>query len=135
MRTDRASGSEVPSSPSSWLATPVLTNTYHAAEDRALFADALAKRVATMAAASGSVADPNAHGQRLAALVLPDVIECRPDLPMGFSFASQNGRHPAGDTTAVVETVLMGAVTRRTAAAAFQLSEAFPYIARPATAV
>ena len=76
---------------------PVLCNTYHAAslvEDRALFTDVFA----STAAASGHIANPDAHAQRLPALLLPDVIEYRLDLPVGFNLASRNGRHPIDDT-------------------------------------
>ena len=113
---------------------PRSSELYHAAtpgQDTALFSDALAERVARLARTSGSVADPTAHGRRLAAFLLPDAIAYRPDLPVGFSFASQNGRHPSEDVGAVVDTILAGSVVRRTAFPTFALTDAFPYFPRP----
>ena len=94
---------------------PVLSRMFHAAspdQDRFLFSDAFAERMAVVAAAEGSIADPEAHGRRLASLLLPDVISYRPDFPTGFTFAGRNGRHPADDTAAIVRTVLNGVVTQ-----------------------
>ena len=112
---------------------PVLSLAYHAAtpvQDRALFAGSLAKRIAAMAAASGTVANPGEHAQRIATRLLPDVIEFRPDSPVGFNFASQNGRHPADDTASVVATVLTGAPARQDRSTPFKLTETFPYFRR-----
>ncbi len=114
---------------------PVLSKMYHAAspdQDRVLFADLFAERLAAMAAAGGSTADPDSHGRRLAALLLPDVISYRPELPAGFTFAYRNGRHPVDDTAAIVRTVLKGAVTQPVAAMPFRLCEEFPYFLPPA---
>jgi hypothetical protein len=110
---------------------PVLRAAYHTAspaEDVALFSGAFQKRLAAMAASDGVVADPEAHARRLAARLLPDVLVYRPDLPAGFSFASQNGRHPGDDAAAVAATVLTGAVTARASAAPrFRMTDSFPY--------
>ena len=114
---------------------PVLSKIYHAAspdQDRVLFSDAFAERMAVVAAAEGSIADPDAHGRRLATLLLPDVISYRPELPTGFTFADRNGRHPADDTAAIVRTVLTGAVTLPVAAMPFRLCDEFPYFLSPA---
>ncbi len=109
---------------------PALSDTYHGtspAEDAALFTGALQKRLAAMAL-SGGVADPDAHARRLAARLLPDVIPYRRDAPVGFSFASQNGRHPSDDVDAVTATLLRGAVVPRKAAPPrFRLTSDFPY--------
>jgi hypothetical protein len=113
---------------------PALSNAYHTAspsEDRALFTEAVAKRIAVMAAADGNVANPHAHARRLAARVLPDVIEFCPDLPVGFNFASQNGRHPADNAGAVAVTVLTGAVASPVIATPFGLTTKFPYFSQP----
>lgn len=115
---------------------PTLSRIYHAtspSEDRALFIDALAGRIATIAAANG-VASPKAHAARLAARLLPDVIHYWPDLPVGFNFAHQNGRHPADDATAVVNTILTGAVCTRTTARRVQLTQTFPFFPMPTVA-
>lgn len=109
---------------------PSLSDLYHGsspADDRALFGDALADCIATLAASHGIVADPEAHALRLVDHILPDVIEYRTDAPVGFSFASRNGRHPADDAAAVAMTMLAGAAVPRRAPAPFSVTKAFPY--------
>ena len=111
---------------------PLLSGTHHAtspAQDAVLLTGPLAEHVAIMAATRASVAHPDAYGRRLAARLLPNVISYCPKLPVGFTFAAQNGRHPADDTAAVVETVLTGAVARGKPATPFRLAETFPYFA------
>jgi hypothetical protein len=114
---------------------PQLSKTYHSAspaQDRTLFSGRFAELIAAMAEANGNAADPHAHGRRLAAYLLPDVIRYRPEFPVGFTFASQNGRHPADPTSAVVNAVLTGAAAVRPASIRFQLCEEFPYFLRSA---
>lgn len=115
---------------------PAMSQRYHAAspaEDRGLFTEALAGRISA-AAIGGGVADPGLHARRLVICLLPDVIRYRPDLPVGFSFASQNGRHPADDAMAVVETVLTGAVAPRAKSNRVRLTGGFPYFPQPIAA-
>jgi hypothetical protein len=112
---------------------PMLSGRYHAAsptDDRMLFSDAIASRVRRLAAARG-VHGSDARVARLVERLLPDVIRYHPDLPVGFSFAGQNGRHPADDAAAVVETILTGTVASRTAARQAGLTGSFPYFAQP----
>lgn len=107
-----------------------LCRLYHAAspsDDRALLTDAVVARIATMAAASGVAADPALHARRLATRILPDTLHYHPDLPVGFSFACQNGRHPADNVEAVTVTVLTGAATPRLSSTPFPLKSTFPY--------
>lgn len=99
-------------------------------DDRALLTGLVTERIETIAAANG-VANPAVHAGRLAARLLPDVINYRSDLPVGFSFAGQNGRHPGDDTAAVVETVLTGAVAEKVASTRVQLTDIFPYFPQP----
>jgi hypothetical protein len=99
--------------------------------DRLLLRNDLANRLAAIAASDDTVANPNAHGQRLAALLLPDVIKYRPELPVGFTFASQNGRHPSDNTAPVVATILRCAHSICSAPNSFQALETFPYFRQP----
>ncbi len=92
-----------------------------------MLAAPLERRIATLAAAGGRIADSVSYARRLAARLLPDVIPYRHDLPVGFNVASQNGRHPADDTASVVTTVTTDAVTFRARATRFPLSQSFPY--------
>jgi hypothetical protein len=105
---------------------PMLSQLYHAsspAQDRALFTDPLIERIV----ATSRAANPNLHARRLADMLLPDVLTYRPDQPAGYTFARQNGRHPADETAAVVETVLTGTPSLRPAASSVPLTDTFPY--------
>ena len=107
-----------------------LSLAYHAGspdEDRVALTDAVAVRIADIASRVGHVADPRAHGRRLADLVMPDIIGYRPDRPVGFNFASRNGRHPADDAASVAATMLTGAVSAQRTSARFRLGDTFPY--------
>ncbi len=109
---------------------PILWERHHAVspgEDTALFADTIAKRAEALARFDGSVADPRTHGLRVAERVLPNVLRYSPARPAGFTFASQNGRHPGDETGAVVRTILSGAVTRSEARFSIPWGEEFPY--------
>jgi hypothetical protein len=115
---------------------PALSSAYHAtssAEDPALFTSLLASRLATIGTAGG-IANSHEHARRLAARILPDVIHYRTDLPVGFNFASQNGRHPADDTATVVQTILTGSVARRPTSRPIRLTANFPYFPQPIAA-
>jgi hypothetical protein len=115
---------------------PALSSAYHAtssAEDRTLFTRLLVSRLVTLGTASG-IANSHEHARRLAARMLPDVIHYRPDLPVGFNFASQNGRHPADDTATVVQTILTGSVARRPTSRPIRLTANFPYFPQPIAA-
>jgi hypothetical protein len=108
---------------------PAFLEAYHAAspaDDLALFGDELTRQISAMATAGGVVANPGAHARRLVARLLPDVIEYRSDLPVGFNFAMRNGRHPADNAVTVAATLLAGAAAPRTPAP-FRLSDRFPY--------
>ena len=115
---------------------PALSRAYHATSpeaDRALFTDALSSRIGMLAAAGGIVSS-DTYARRLVGRLLPDVINYCPDLPVGFNFASQNGRHPADDAEAVVETVLSGVARPRTFSRPVEMTEVFPYLPRPVAA-
>jgi hypothetical protein len=108
---------------------PGLAVAYHAAspnEDRNLFSVVVYDHVAGMVASNGGV-NVQRHARRLTTMLLPDVIHYRPCLPAGFNFATQNGRHPADDTTAVTETLLRGSIAWAAAPSAVKLQDRFPY--------
>jgi hypothetical protein len=106
---------------------PALSDVYHRItpdQDRSLLAEAFGGGIADM---SIGVADPQAHGRRLASILLPDVIHYRPSAPVGFNFADRNGRHPADSVQAVVETLLAGAVVPNHVPVTIKLGNEFPY--------
>jgi hypothetical protein len=106
---------------------PELTRAFdntHPSRDRALFAGALAKRIA----ARGASTDPQAHGQRLASIMLPNTLSFDPRQPVGFTFAAQNGRRPGDAIAGIVDTVLAGAATPgRDISGSFRAADVFPY--------
>ena len=110
---------------------PSLSEVYHEITpdlDRALLEEALASRLATMSVGSE---DPEIRGNRLASILLPDVIRYTPGAPGGFSFAARNGRHPSDATQAVVDTMIAGVVVPGRAAESVRLAGEFPYFSTP----
>ena len=88
-----------------------LARLYHSgspAGDRGVMQQQVARVVTARARRSGQIADPEAHGRRLAAALLPDVLYYDPAQPPGFTFAQRNGRHPAEEVGLVVSTLLGG---------------------------
>jgi hypothetical protein len=115
---------------------PGLARIFHRASpvrDRPLFAQALSERIAARSAAEGTI-DAAARGKRLADLLLPDVLLFDPARPVGYTFAGQNGRHPADHVAGIVDTVLAGVVTARVPAEGpFKMTNHFPYFETVAT--
>ena len=112
-----------------------LAHLYHAcspAEDRRLLMRPLARAIAMRARARGQVADPEAHGRRLAATLLPDVLYYDPKLPSGYTFASRNGRHPAESLVELVNTVVEGRPFSNVSGTTCRLERQFPYFQRTA---
>ena len=107
---------------------PDLAASFHGAspsQDAGLFGEAIARRIAMRGAETLS---PKAHGERLAAMLVPDVLPFDPALPVGYTFANQNGRRPSDPIAEVVATVLAGAVAARPLAkGGFRAASAFPY--------
>jgi hypothetical protein len=112
-----------------------LARLYHSTsptEDRVELMQGLAKAIAAKARSAGYVRDPEAHGRRLASILLPDVIYYASTLPPGFTFAAQNGRHPEEVSAAVVNTILTGFATSAPVPN-LRLKKTFPYF-RPSAA-
>ena len=107
---------------------PALARIFHntpPSEDIGLLGEALARRIAMRGAETLS---PKAHGERLAAMLLPDVLPFDPAFPIGYTFANQNGRRPSDPIAEVVATVLAGAVSARPLAKGiFRTASTFPY--------
>jgi hypothetical protein len=107
---------------------PALARIFHRAspsQDPGLFGEVIARHIAIRGAETLS---PQAHGERLAAMLLPDVLLFDPAFPVGYTFANQNGRRPSDPIAEVVATVLAGAVTARPLAKeVFRAAPAFPY--------
>jgi hypothetical protein len=91
----------------------------------------VAASIAANARAKGNVGDPEAHGRRLADLLLPDVLRYDPNRPLGFTFADQNGRHPQDASELVVNSILTGDLLSARAGPNVTLQEEFPYFLQP----
>ena len=115
---------------------PALARIFHRAHpmhDQALFAAALEMRIAARGS-NNSALDPKAHGKRLATMLLPDVLPFHPGAPVGYTFAGQNGRHPADPVRDIVNTILAGVVTPQASTdGPFRTTKAFPYFETTAT--
>lgn len=131
------------------IATPFLSNIvrecegvaelYNASspdEDRAVLLQPLSAILASRLRAAGTVANPDAHGRRLAYALLPDVLHYDSRHPAGFTFAAQNGRHPAESPNEVVRAILAGGMpSGSTVAFTHPPVQTFPYFEQLATAV
>lgn len=100
------------------------------AEDPAELASDVANAIAARARKHGFVGDPDAYGRRLASRLLPDVLHYDPELPTGFTFAAQNGRHPGENSALVVDTILNGSPAFTTEAPIPQWQTRFPYLSQ-----
>jgi hypothetical protein len=111
-----------------------LAQAYHRispADDRAVLTSAVTENIAEQAKVCGMVTDPATHARRLANAILPDVVSYTPDLPVGFSFARQNGRHPAERTSEIVSTMLCGAASPVASVSRAVPLDSFPYLISP----
>jgi hypothetical protein len=110
-----------------------LANSYHTlspSDDRAMLTEDIAHAIAAKARKTGMASDPDAHGRRLASRLLPDVLRYDPQMPSGFTFAAQNGRHPEELSDLVVDTILSGSPISQKAKADVRLLERFPFFSQ-----
>jgi hypothetical protein len=110
-----------------------LARRYHAlspTDDRAELTESVARLIASRARRSGLSGDSGAYGKRLTARLLPDVLHYDSRLPAGFTFAAQNGRHPAEASALVVDTMLNGCPAFTAEARVAQLQTSFPYFSQ-----
>jgi hypothetical protein len=110
-----------------------LARRYHSlspADDQAELMESVAGVIASRAQGRGLSGDPFAYGKRLAARLLPDVVHYDSRLPVGFTFAAQNGRHPAEASAMVVDTILNGSPAFTREARVAHLQTAFPYFSQ-----
>jgi hypothetical protein len=114
-----------------------LAELYHAtspAEDLGVMQKEVARVIAARARRSGQIANPDAHGQRLAVALLPDVLHYNSALPSGFTFAGRNGLRPDEADATVVDAILGASATAGLPARRFRLQGLFPYFLQAAGA-
>jgi hypothetical protein len=100
-------------------------------DDRAILTPIVTRLVSARAKRSGITTDPDAYACRLADAILPDVIRFDPASPTGFSYASQNGRHPRERTAEIVQTLLGGSFAPVVEEQGTMLFDRFPYLISP----
>ena len=98
------------------------------ARDRRLLAGPLARQIAERGGGHPD-ADSLPRANRLAAQLLPDMLEFNPSRPGGFTFAAMNGRKPGDAIDPVVRTILAGTPIRGDVTAQYATSNQFPYFA------
>ncbi len=107
-----------------------LAELYHAsspAVDLQILAVGVEEAITARASAAGYISKPQQYGRRLVSSLLPDFLHFDPSLPSGFTFASQNGRHPAESSDVVVNSLLSGSPAVRSAVVTAHLKSDFPY--------
>lgn len=107
---------------------------YHAGSperDSAEFTRSVAEAISKHAHASGYAGNAQLYGRRVAAAITPDALQFDPHLPVGFTFAAQNGRHPEDAAQSVVDTVLSGTLRPQMSQSRLPLKGEFPYFLRP----
>lgn len=112
---------------------------YHSltpAEDRDMLMKPLATAIADRLRANGMAVNTTSHGRRLASALLPDVLRYDLHRPTGFTFAAQNGRHPAESAGEMVSAFLNGGAPSATSVRSErQTVETFPYFRQMTAAV
>lgn len=106
-------------------------NTRHPSQDRADDASHLAGLVAAVTAAAGTVGDPQAYGQAVAAELLPDVLPYVVGTPATFGFAGRNGRTLADNAPEVMLSLVAGTAVPSgltPAVARHVRGDRFPYV-------
>ena len=107
------------------------SNTRHPSEEVAAAAGYIGGQVAAMVAASGTSADPAAHGQAVAADLFPDVLSYVIGTPAVYGFAARNGRTRADNAPEAMLSLVTNTAVRSgltPAVAKDQRAATFPYV-------
>ncbi len=106
-------------------------NTRHPSEDFAADGSHLAEHVAAVVAAGGSSADPDAYGQTVARILLPDILPYVVGTPAVFGFVARNGRTLADNAPEAMMSLVAGAAVPgglKPSVAARLRSSQFPFL-------
>lgn len=104
------------------------------AGDRELYGETVRAGAARAAGAIGSAADPAAHGDLVAAALLPDVLTYRPGTAARFGPGARNGRGLRDPAAETVLSIVMGThvpLGLDASSATGRLRAVFPYLAAP----
>jgi hypothetical protein len=106
-------------------------NTRHPAQDAADDGSRLARQVAAVTAAAGTVADPQGYGETVARQLYPDVLPYVIGTPATFGFAVRNGRTLADNAPEAMLSLVTGTAVPSgltPAVASHQRASDFPYV-------
>ena len=121
-----------PNLAATFLDDPKLSLRYNSsdpAEDRALFGPAVVEMTARLVGKAGTHARPEAYGERVADLLLPDVIPFDPKRATSFGFAGVNGRGIRDDFGAVVYSAVFNFPMCTALSPLPDTRDSFPYLA------
>ena len=101
------------------------------ADDVANYGERFARMVAEVVSAQGTAADPQAYGETVAALLLPDMLPYQLGTPASYGFAGHNGRALTDNTPDVMFSLVTNSALTcglATESVAGRPSQAFPYV-------
>jgi hypothetical protein len=104
------------------------------ADDLANYGERFARQVAAVVAAQGTAANPQAYGETVAALLLPDMLPYQLGTPASYGFAGHNGRALTDNAAAVMFSLVTNSALSSGLSSAPRpatLRDRFPYVAAP----
>jgi len=102
-------------------------------EDRSSGRPRVAEIVTLFTRLAGTTESPEAYGQAVADLLLPDILHYRLGTPASFSFATRNGRRLTDDVTDVVLSLIVNSPLSDHVGYDGRIQPHFPYMAAPHT--
>jgi hypothetical protein len=100
-------------------------------EDRDSGHPRVAEIVTLFTRLAGTTESPEAYGQAVADLLLPDILHYRLGTPASFSFATRNGRRLTDDVTDVVLSLIVNSPLSDHVRYDGRIQPHFPYMAAP----
>lgn len=100
-------------------------------EDRDSGCSRVAEIVTLYTRLAGTTERPEAYGQAVAELLIPDILHYRLGTPASFSFATRNGRRLTDDVTDVMLSLLVNSPLSDHVSYHWRIQPHFPYMAVP----
>ena len=100
-------------------------------DDVATYSENIATFVAWVTQLAGTTTDPMAYGQRVARLLLPDVLTYNTQLPASYGFAGLNGRALSDDVGDVILSIMANMPFSDGVGKESKFGSSFPYLAQP----
>ena len=102
-------------------------------EDRETLFPRIVEIVTQVSRAAGTTEKPEAYGQTVANLLVPDILHYRLGTPASFSFAERNGRRLTDDVVDVVLSLIANSPISDHVGYDGRIQQQFPYMATPHT--